>query len=221
MEGESRRAALACLLLSLLTAAITARAADDRIYDIVVSGPYPKNIDFAADIRATLNYLACDPILEEVLSAALLEIRHTDGPTRIHVRPRERSAIIDFNPRRGIRTAHDRIQSPALVFAHELGHVYRVLRGDHEVRNGRFTPEEERIVIDNVEKRIARCVGEPVRHGYSGTPVTVNSVTLGRSAPSSAASPRIVLREAVRPEHDRISSARAPEKKSRLAAALS
>lgn len=189
MEGRALRTALARFSLSLgLLAGSAAAPADDAghvfVHGVLVDARGAGHgIDFVADVRDALSHLACDTLLDDVLAAgARIEIRYTAGPTRVLFRPHERHAVIDFNPRLGIRVDQNRIQSPALVLGHELGHVYRALHGGHETKNRRFTPAEEAAVIEEIEARIARLAGEPVRRGYVGTPVAVSSVTLGRSS---------------------------------------
>lgn len=177
MEGRSHGARLARFLRSLLLSVCPFAAVAGDALVVNVKGA-PPGMDFGAEVHAALDYIACDTILDDVLMIATrVEIRYTGGATRVHFQPADRSAVIDFNPRRGTGLDHGRVQSPALMLAHELGHVYRALQGDPAVRNARFTPAEEQAVIEEIESRVARLAGEPVRRRYVGKPVAVESVT--------------------------------------------
>ncbi len=191
MEGRQFGSSPRFFISLLLSACLPIAAANDVI--VINADEAPPGMDFAAEVREALDYIACDVIVDDVLSLATrIEIRYTDGRTRVLFQPRHRSAVIDFNPRRGTGLEYGRIQSPALMLAHELGHIYRALHGVHGMKNAHFTPAEELAVIKEIETRVARLIGEPVRRRYAGIPVTTASVT-PRPVP-----PRGPARESVR-----------------------
>lgn len=177
-QSSAPRYVVACLVVLFLFQ-VNAIASGGGI--VIDAHNAPSGIDFRADVRQALDYISGDATLDVLLEQeSHIEIRYTGGHTRIDFRPHDKSAVIHFNPRRGTMLRNGRVQSPALVLVHELGHVCRALQGKARWHNGRFSPAEEQAVVEDVEARIARLSGEPVRHRYVGTPVEVNSVTLGR-----------------------------------------
>lgn len=197
MDGRLHHALslLVSIILTTMPSALCAQAAGG----IVISAEgAPPSIDFHADVNRALAYLACDSVVNDVLdTGALIEIRYTGAATRLEFHPVTSAATIHFNPRHGVRIRRNRVLSPALMLAHELGHVQRAMLGISQVKNGRYTVAEEAAVVEGIEARVARATGEPVRHSYIGTPVDVGDVTLGRTAraasvreqPSRRASP--------------------------------
>ena len=172
------RRAVACLVVSFVFQ-VNAIAAGTGV--VIDARNAPPGIDFHADVRQALDYISGDATLDALLKqGSRIEIRYTGAHTRIEFRTQDKSAVIHFNPRLGTRLRNGSVQSPALVLAHELGHVCRALQGKAHWHNGRFSVAEEQAVVNDVEARVARLAGEPVRHRYIGTPVAVNSVTLGR-----------------------------------------
>lgn len=183
MDGLSKGTGTCLAALAWLLLSVSPAWANDAGQLVINARGAPKGMDFVSEVREALAYVSVDPLLDDVLShGTRIEIRHTDGMTRVVFHVNDGSAVVLFNPRLGIRVDNDKILSPALYLAHELGHVHRGLRGTIGTRNGRFTTAEEIAVIREIEQRVARSLGEPLRDTWAGTPVTVGSVTVGRYA---------------------------------------
>jgi hypothetical protein len=96
-----------------------------------------------------------------------------------------KDGTIWFDPYAGNRTDTGEIQSPALMFLHELGHAIKRLKDPtgHKKEldfDKNYERVGERRIIEKIETPVAKKLGEPTRRNHIGTPVRVTDPTFHR-----------------------------------------
>ena len=133
------------------------------------------------ELNLIKSYLSQDPLA----SATLQEAETMDGTIFLiesKLQSLHKDGKIWFDPYTGNMTESGEIQSPALMFLHELGHAIKRLKNPEEHKKELDYDEEydtkgERRVITKIETPVAKRLGEPTRKSHQGTSVRVPDPT--------------------------------------------